>query len=78
MMVLITLVCGEVSNEPACMHDLARAFASRITKYARRLRTTFGHLVFPDTPEWAIIRGFIGYAIRPTHVCMPLSHDPDT
>ena len=28
MMVLITLACGEVSDEPACMPDLARAFPS--------------------------------------------------
>ena len=32
MMVLITLACGEGFDEPACMHDLARAFASRINK----------------------------------------------
>ena len=32
MMVLITSACGEGSDEPACMHDLARAFASRINK----------------------------------------------
>ena len=29
MMVLVTSACGESSDEPACMHDLARAFASR-------------------------------------------------
>ena len=28
-MVLITSACGECSDEPACMHDLARAIASR-------------------------------------------------
>ena len=28
-----------------------------------RLRTSFRHLVSLDTPEWAIIRGFFGYAI---------------
>ena len=27
MMVLITSACGEGSDEPACTHDLARAFA---------------------------------------------------
>ena len=32
MMVLVTSVCGEDSDETACMHDLARAFASRIYK----------------------------------------------
>ena len=30
MMVLISSACGEGSDEPACTHDLARAFASRI------------------------------------------------
>ena len=30
MMVLITSACGEGSDEPACTHDLARAFTSRI------------------------------------------------
>ena len=32
MMVLITSACGKGFDEPACMHDLARAFASRINK----------------------------------------------
>ena len=32
IMVLITSACGEGSDEPACTHDLARAFASRINK----------------------------------------------
>ena len=32
MMVLNILACGEGSEEPACMHDLARAFASRINE----------------------------------------------
>ena len=39
MMVLITLVCGEVSDEPACMHDLARTFASRINKVCKLKKT---------------------------------------
>ena len=30
MMVLITSACGEGSDEPACTHDLARAFSSHI------------------------------------------------
>ena len=29
-MVLITSACGDGSDEPACTHDLARAFASHI------------------------------------------------
>ena len=32
MMVLITSACGEGSDEPACTHDLARAFTSCINK----------------------------------------------
>ena len=32
MMVLVTSACGEGSEEPACMHDLTRAFISRINK----------------------------------------------
>ena len=39
MMVLITLACGEVSDEPACTHDLARAFASRINKVCKLKKT---------------------------------------
>ena len=39
MIVLITSACGECSDEPACMHDLARAFASRINKVCK-LKTT--------------------------------------
>ena len=30
MMVLVTSACGEGSDEPACMHDLARDFDSHI------------------------------------------------
>ena len=39
MMFLITLVCGEGSDEPACTHDLARAFASRINKICKLKKT---------------------------------------
>ena len=35
MMVLGSPACGEGSDEPACMHDLARAFASRINKVCK-------------------------------------------
>ena len=35
MMVLITSACGEGSDKPACTHDLARAFASRINKVCK-------------------------------------------
>ena len=39
MMVLITSALGEGSDEPACMHDLARAFASRINKVCKLKKT---------------------------------------
>ena len=39
MMVLITSACGEGSDEPACTHDLARAFASRINKVFKLKKT---------------------------------------
>ena len=39
MMVLITSACGEGSDEPACTHDLARAFASRINKVCKLKKT---------------------------------------
>ena len=39
MMVLITSACGEGSNEPACTHDLARAFAFRINEVCKLRKT---------------------------------------
>ena len=39
MMVLITSASGEGSDEPACTHDLTRAFASHINK-VRKLKKT--------------------------------------
>ena len=39
MMVLITSACGEGSDEPACTHDLARAFASRINNVCKLKKT---------------------------------------
>ena len=39
MIVLITLACGEGSDKPACTHDLARAFASRINKVCKLKKT---------------------------------------
>ena len=39
MMVLITSACGKGSDEPACKHDLARAFASRINKVCKLKKT---------------------------------------
>ena len=56
MMVLITSVCGEGSDEPACTHDLARAFASRINNVCTLKKTPNNFAL--DTPERAIIKGF--------------------
>ena len=39
MMVLITSENGEGSDEPACTHDLARAFASRINRVCKLKKT---------------------------------------
>ena len=39
MMVLITSACGEGSGEPACTHDFARDFASRINKVCKLKKT---------------------------------------
>ena len=39
MMVLITSVRVEGSDEPACTHDLAMAFASRINKVCKLKKT---------------------------------------
>ena len=39
MMVLVTSACGEGSNEPACMHDLARALTSRLNKVCKLKKT---------------------------------------
>ena len=39
MMVRITSTCDEGSDEPACTHDLARAFASRINKVCKLKKT---------------------------------------
>ena len=39
MMVLITLACGEGSDEPEWTHELARVFASRINKVCKMKKT---------------------------------------
>ena len=49
MMVLITSVCGEGSDEPACTHDLARAFTSRINNVCTLKKTPNNFAL--DTPE---------------------------
>ena len=59
-MVLVTSACGEGSDEPACMHYLTRAFASRIKKVCKLKKTLniFRHLVPLESPDRAIFRGF--------------------
>ena len=39
MMVLFTSACGKDSDEPACTHGLARAFASRINEECKLKKT---------------------------------------
>ena len=39
MMFLITSACGKGSDKPACTHDLARVFASRINKVCKLKKT---------------------------------------
>ena len=39
MLVLITSACGRGSDEPACTHNLARVFASRISKVCKLKKT---------------------------------------
>ena len=39
MMVRIASAGGQGSDEPACTHDLARAFASRINKECKLKKT---------------------------------------
>ena len=81
MMVLITSACGKASDEPACMRDLARGFASRINKVCKLKKTpnnfkTFslsGHARMSDYK-----RLFRICDKTKSHVCMPFSHDPDT
>ena len=81
MMVLITSACGEGSDEPACTHDLARDFASRINKVCKLKKTPnnfctsslSGHARMSDYERLFRISDK-----TKSHVCMPFSHDPDT
>ena len=81
MMVLITSACGEGFDEPACTHDLARAFASRINKVCKLKKTPnnfktsslSGHARMSDYKRLFRICGK-----TKSHVCMPFSHNPDT
>ena len=79
-MVLITLVCGEGSDEPACMHDLARSFASRINKECKLKKTpnNFSTSSFSGHARMSDYKRLFWICDRPTHVCMLFSHDPDT
>ena len=75
MMFFITSACGEGSDEPACTHVLARAFASRINKVCKLKKT-------PNNLKTSSLSGHARMnEIRSetrSHVCMPFSHDPDT
>ena len=81
MMVLITSACGEGSHEPACTHDLARDFASRINKVCKLKKTPnnfktsclSGHARMNDYK-----RLFRICDKTKSHVCMPFSLDPDS
>ena len=81
MTVLITSVCGEGSDESACTHDLARAFAYGINKVCKLQKT-------PNNFETSSLSGdarmsdykrlFRICDKTKSHVCMPFSHDSDT
>ena len=79
MMVLITSACGEGSDEP--VHDLAKAFASRINKVCKLKKTLnnfktsslSGHARMSDYKRLFWICDKTKY-----HVCMPFSHGRDT
>ena len=68
LLVLITSASGEGSDERLRVRMTSPGLSLlALTKNAswRRFKTTFRHQVSLDTPEWSIIRGFFGYAIRP-------------
>ena len=80
-MALITSACGDGSDEPACTHDLVRAFASRINKVSKLKKTPnncltsclSGHARMSDYK-----RLFRICDKTKSHVFMPFSYDPDT
>ena len=81
MMVRFTSGCDEGSDEPACTHDLARVFASRIKKVCKLKKTpnnfqTSSHSGHARMGDYK--RLFPIYDKTKSHVCMPFSHDPDT
>ena len=81
MMVLITSACGEGSYEPACKHDLARAFAARKNKVCK-LKKTPKNFWAPNLSGHTRISDYkrlfrICHKTK-SHACMPFSHDPDT
>ena len=68
MMVLITSVCCEGSDEPACTHDLDRAFASRIN-----------NMQVEEDSKLRLLEDFSDICGKTkSRVCVPFSHDPDT
>ena len=77
MTVLIRSACGEGSDEPACMHDLARAFTKicKLPKTSNNLETSSlsGHARMR-----VYKRLFRTCDKTKSHVCMSFSHDQDT
>ena len=79
-MVLITLACGEGSDEPACTHGLAMVFASCINKVCKLKKTPnnktssrSGHASISDYKRLYRLCGK-----TKSHGCMPFSHDTET
>ena len=75
------MMVGEGSDEPACTHDLTRAFSFCINK-VYKLKKTPINLSTPSLSGHARMsdykRLFRIFDKTKSHVCMPFSHDPDT
>ena len=66
-MVLITSASGKGSDESACTHDLARAFASRINKVCKlkKAPNNFETSSLSGHTRMSDYKKLFGYAIRP-------------
>ena len=81
MMVLITSACGEGSDEPACAHDLARAFTSRINKVymLKKIPNNFKTSGLSGHARMSAYKRLFRICDKTkSYVCMPFSNDPDT
>ena len=81
MMVLITSECGEGSDEPACTHVLARAFASRINTVCMLKKTpnNFKTSSLSGQARMSDYKRLFRICDKTkSHFCMPFSQDPDT